>query len=128
MNRVLEAKSSCKGIFIFKIWVYLRIYHRMNETFFISMSLFWCEVAMTQQCCFSFASSRFLIYFETQQKNKGFSIQSQEKIHFSFILSKRGTFGEGSNEVNLKFEFGFFIITPNRKFHPGLNCPFVNLF
>ena len=41
MNLVLEAKTSSKGIGNFKIWYKFPIYHRTNETFFVSISFIW---------------------------------------------------------------------------------------
>ena len=84
----------------------------MNETFFIStyvLLLMRCRheknvPSLVLPLLKLLTHSYHLYSFETDQINKGFSIQSQEKIHFSFDQAKRGMFIEGSNEVNLKFE------------------------
>ena len=100
----LKTKPPYKAIKHFKNKLYLRIYQWMNETFFISTYVLFLMLSRHDKNVPSLVlpllkllTHLYHLYsFETDQINKGFSIQSQEKIHFSFDYAKCRTFSEGS--------------------------------
>ena len=98
INLVLEAKTSSKGIQNFKIRYNLLIYHRIDETFFVSKSFF------------------------RRRKHHDNNVVSFLKLHSCFLQSSQsplfGSTSFGQSEVQVE---------KNHKntstFHTSLSCP-----
>ena len=107
MNLVLDVMEVCEHDGHLKIWINLRIYHRINETFFVINSLIWRLKLPSGTILFSFeieqwtAVSPVFCFFGPVWSSKSQIHKSQKR--FSLFVCLRSVIA-GSNCVNTIFK------------------------
>ena len=105
----MDDKSIHEDIEHLKFWVWLLIYQRKNETFFLRKSFIWRQEAMITMFCwmlFSFEiTAKFLCWaYNLWSISIAINSQSQKYFHFLFVYARFWYARAGSNCVNFNYE------------------------